>query len=354
MRTRLRTRDRPNTSLDDLSDEDINETEQGGRISYTAVLLTQGKHRFYTLSMPSDVLAETCIVERRNEEPAAGFQRTLDRKRAEEIARYIDFGFGTIPGSIVLSAQPEAELQYRRTTRTLSFNRAPRAFLILDGQHRVYGFQLAISKLRVPAVIYNGLTRTEECRLFMDINTKQRPVPNELLLDIKRLADTETDSEALLRDVFDAFDKNSDSPLLGLLTPSEKKRGRISRVTFNAALKAIDDAFVGSDASEVFLVLSAYIQASKAALRRHELENSITNPTLFRALMLLFPSVAERVADRHPNDFSVANFDEIVEPFFARLKKSELQKPGSSPHNLHETFRKTLRSGFTIGGNAPA
>jgi hypothetical protein len=54
---------------------------------------------------------------------------------------------------------------------------------------------------------------------------------------------------------------------------------------------------------------------SKAALRRHELENSITNPTLFRALMLLFPSVAERVADRHPNDFSVANFDEIVEPF---------------------------------------
>jgi DGQHR domain-containing protein len=96
-----------------------NEGEEGGRISYTAVLLTQGKHRFYTLSMPSDVLAETCMVERRNEEPAVGFQRALDRKRAEEIARYIaryiDSGFGTIPGSIVLSAQPEAELEYRRS-----------------------------------------------------------------------------------------------------------------------------------------------------------------------------------------------------------------------------------------------
>jgi DGQHR domain-containing protein len=189
-RVKIRPRPRSGGAADDLMDEDIAETEEGGRISYTAVLLTQGEHRFYTLSMPSDVLAETCIVERRNEEPAAGFQRTLDRKRAEDIARYIDHGFGTIPGSIVLSAQPEAELQYRRSTRTLSFNRIPRAFLILDGQHRVYGFQLASSKLRVPVVIYNGLNRVAECRLFMDINTKQRPVPNELLLDIKRLADT--------------------------------------------------------------------------------------------------------------------------------------------------------------------
>lgn len=351
---RIRLKPRPQTAgADDLMDEDANETEEGGRISYTAVLLTQGNHRFYTLSMPSDVLAETCIVERRNEEPAEGFQRALDRRRAEDIARYIDSGFGTIPGSIVLSAQPEAELQYRRSTRTLSFNKIPRAFLILDGQHRVYGFQLATSKLRVPAVIYNGLSRIEECRLFMDINTKQRPVPNELLLDIKRLADTESDTEAMFRDVFDAFDTDTKSPLLGLLSASERKRGKISRVTFNSALKAIDSTFEGSEADEVYAVLSAYIQACKAGLRQHGLENSITNPTLFRAVMLLFPSVAERVSDRH-QEFSVTNFDEIVGPFFARLKKSDLQKPGSSPHTLHDTFRKTLRSGFTIGRNVMA
>src|SRR3954454_19572383 len=101
---------------DDAADDDAAEVEREGRISYTASLITQGKHRFYTLSVPSDVLADTCIVEPRDEEPEVGFQRTLDRKRAEEIARYIDRGFGTIPSSIVLSAQPEAELQYRRAT----------------------------------------------------------------------------------------------------------------------------------------------------------------------------------------------------------------------------------------------
>jgi len=65
----------------------------------------------------------------------------------------------------------------------------------------------------------------------MDINTKQRPVPNELLLDIKRLADTESGSEALYRDVFDLFDKDPNSPLFGLMSPTEKKKGKISRVT---------------------------------------------------------------------------------------------------------------------------
>src|ERR1035441_4820744 len=93
---------------------DSAESGDGGRISYTASLITQGKHRFFTLSMPSDVLAETCIVEPRNEEPLAGFQRALDERRAKEIAHYIDSGFGTIPSSIVLSAQKDAELEYRR------------------------------------------------------------------------------------------------------------------------------------------------------------------------------------------------------------------------------------------------
>ncbi len=99
------------------------ETEQGERPSFTASLLTQGKHRFFTLSMPSDVLAETCAVEPRNEDPEEGFQRSLDRRRAQDIANYIDVGLGTIPTSIVLSAQPEAELKYNGQKRTLSFEK---------------------------------------------------------------------------------------------------------------------------------------------------------------------------------------------------------------------------------------
>ncbi|HEX4765601.1 MAG TPA: DGQHR domain-containing protein [Lichenihabitans sp.] len=334
---------------DDTAETDLAEREQEGRASYTASLITQGKHRFYTLSMPSDMLAQTCMVEPRNEDPELGFQRSLDRKRAEDIANYIDNGPGTIPSSIVLSAQEDAGLQYVRPNRTLSFNKHPRSFLILDGQHRVYGFRLATSKLRVPVIIYNGLSRTEECRIFIDINTKQRPVPNELLLDIKRLADNETNVDALFRNVFDLFEKEPSSPLYGLLSASERRKDKISRVTFNAAMKTIYDSFSGTEPSYIFEVLGSYIHACVAGLRANSDEAKITNPTLFRALILLFPTIAERVSDRHSGEFSVANFNEVTEPFFSRVKKGDLSKPGASLHSLHDTFRKALHSGFTIG-----
>ncbi len=78
---------------------------------YSVSLVTQGKHRFYTLTVQSDVLANTCFVTTRDEDPIKGFQRMLDQKRAQQIADYIDMGFGTIPTSIVLSAQPSAHLE---------------------------------------------------------------------------------------------------------------------------------------------------------------------------------------------------------------------------------------------------
>lgn len=329
-------------------------TDLAGRDSFTASLLIQTSHRFYTLSMPSDVLAETCMVEPRYQDPAEGFQRALDIKRAQDIASYIDSGLGTIPSSIVLSAQPEANLQYNRPNRTLSFDRNPRAFLILDGQHRVYGFRLAESRLRVPVVIYNDLTRTEEARLFMDINTKQRPVPNELILDIKRMAETESNSEALMRDVFDAFDGRPESPLFGLMSPFERKKGRISRVTFNGAIKPIYDAFADVGPEKVYEVLSAYLHSCTAGLRENDLSSMITNPTLFKALMLLFPTVAERVHDRHPGEYTVGHFDEILKPMFQRVRKSTLANPGKSAASLLDAFRKGLQTGFTIGSGSGA
>ena len=328
--------------------EQLNMEIKGDIVSYTASLITQGKSRFFTLAMPSDVLAKTCTVDTHEADPIAGFQRRLDESRAQDIADYIDNG-GTIPGSIVLSAQPEAHLEYIRPTRTLRFRSAPRAFLILDGQHRVFGFQKAKAKLRVPVVIYNDLSKAEEARLFMDINTKQRPVPNELLLAIKRLAQTETNEEATLKDIFDSFDKESGSPLLGLMSSAERKKGKISRVTFNAAMKPIFNTFDGSAPKYVYEVLGAYVQAWLSGLRTQNLQDKITNPTLFRAIMLLFPVVAEKVSDRYGDEFTADNFVEVLRPVFSRTRTATLQSPGNSPSLVFDQLRRQLESGFSLG-----
>ena len=318
-------------------------------ISYTAVLISQGKHRFYSLAMPSEVLAETCVVDPRNENPIDGFQRVLDKRRAQDIADYIDKGFGTIPGSIILSAQPIAQLEYVRKARTVRFKHTPRSFLIIDGQHRVFGFKLAKEHLRVPVVIYNNLSRAEEATLFMDINTKQRPVPPELILDIKRLAEKETDTEALLHDVFDNFNQDVKSPLFGLLSPSERAPGKISRVTFNQAIKSIWQTFAESDVDSIYLVINNYIHACLNGLRDNGAAEKLTNPVLFKALISTFPMVAQRVSDKFDNDYSISNFQRVLTPMFQSVRKTGFLNPGNSHKSLHETFRKALSSGFTLG-----
>jgi DGQHR domain-containing protein len=317
-------------------------------LRYSISLVTQGQHKFFTLTMPSDVLAKTCFVTTRDEDPRDGFQRVLDEKRAQEIADYIDTGFGTIPSSIVLSAQPDAQLTVIGKGKTIEFKKTKKAFLVLDGQHRVFGFSLAHTSLRVPVVVYNELSRKDESRLFIDINTKQRPVSNELLLDIKKLAEYESDDEKLIGLVFDLFTTRTESPLLGLMSPAERKKGAISRVTFNAALRPLLPILGESDPSEIYDALSAFLSAFIKGADHLKAKNVITKPPVFRAATLLFPEAAQRVKDKFGKPYSVDNFSEILQLMFKRVKPKSLKSPGNSHKELHALLSKSLKTGFTL------
>lgn len=317
------------------------------RISYAAILITQGKHKFYSLTIPSEVLAQTSFVTSRYDDPIEGFQRTLDTEKAKQIADYVDNNEGTIPTAIILSAQTDALLDYNNKKKTIEFNFFPKAFLILDGQHRVYGFNLAKSSIRVPAIVYAGLSRKEESRLFIDINTKQRPVPNELLLDIKALAEYENESETSLRDIFDLFNNSTNSSLLGKLSPSEKIKGKISRVTFNAAVKPITIIFGGKETEEVYTILNNYLKAIQIGFKRRDIDDKITNPFVFRSLISIFPDTARKVKDKY-NSYSLENFNNALVYFFDTINTSKITKKLQGHKELTDHFLACLKRDFTL------
>lgn len=312
-------------------------------LSYTASLVTQGRHRFYTLTMPADVLARTCFVIARDEDPIEGFQRLLNRERAKQIADYIDSGLGTIPTSVVLSAQADASFEYNARSKSVSFKNLAKSFLVLDGQHRVYGFMLAKSDLRVPVVIYNGLSRTDESRLFIDINTKQKPVPNELLLDIRKLADYQNDIETKLGEVFDLFDSEPGSPLLGKMSASTRKKDHISRVTFNAAAKPLLKLFGEASSRDIFELLSAFFGAFIRQLRVREMNIEITNPISFRGMTIIFPDIVQRVRDKFGPKYNIENFECIIEEMLANVKASSLKASGGSVSSYAKVFSDALK-----------
>lgn len=195
------------------------------------MFMVQNSQKFYLASLPVEDIFPYCFVTRRIDDPGEGFQRTLSEERANDIAQYLDNSKGSIPTNVVLSAQPEAELLYLRGSKTIKYKRRPKSFLVIDGQHRLYGYGRTKKKHRVPVAIYEGLSRRDEASLFIDINTNQRGVPAALLLDIKQVAEQESMIEMHLRTVFDRLNQDPESPFNGFLSPSASVSGLFARGT---------------------------------------------------------------------------------------------------------------------------
>ncbi|MBU6952616.1 DGQHR domain-containing protein [Hahella sp. HN01] len=272
----------------------------------SVTLITQGEHRFYSGTMEIEVIASSCSTNPRASHPEEGFQRTLDENRANAIAEYIRSG-GTIPSSIILSAQPQAEMSYSSKKRSITFTIDSSAFLILDGQHRVYGFKKLLNegvKYRIPVIVYNDLSPIQEARLFIDINTLQKPVPKELLLDIKRLADRETESEKLLDELFSDFENEADSYLLNKLSRIDKKPGKISKVTFYDSMKAIVKEFEIENVDKLYQIMNAYFHAAGDLYKENGLNLSkiIAKATVFKILVSHSKSVISMIFDYNPEN----------------------------------------------------
>lgn len=273
----------------------------------SASLITQGKHKFYTLAMPIDIIVNSCSTNPRSEDPISGFQRTLDEKRAYDIANYVKAG-GVIPSSIILSAQQSSDFEYISKNKTLGFNLDVRSFLIIDGQHRVYGFRKLSEeggnelKLRIPVVIFTDLSPVDEARIFIDVNTQQKPVPRELLLDIKKLAETENKDEELLDLIFTAFENQSDSCLFNRLSRFEKKRDKISKVTFYEAFKPLIRSFDISSPMRLYEIVNAFLFAAKDILKEQNIDfNSLViKPSSFKILIGHSKAVIAMIFDGAP------------------------------------------------------
>lgn len=317
----------------------------------SVTLITQGEHRFYSGTMEIELIATTCSTNPREDDPVMGFQRTLDESRAQAIASYIRNG-GTIPSGIILSAQPESELSYNSKNKTITFNESQGAFLILDGQHRVFGFRKLLNegvKYRVPVIIYNELNPVQEARIFIDINTLQKPVPKELLLDIKRLADRESDDEKLLDELFTCFETDFHSYLLNKLSRIDKQRGKISKVTFYDSMKPMLKEFNISNTDRLFKIINAFLLAAHDVSEDHQfnLSLAITKATLFKILMAHSRAIISMISD------SSEDIEKISEhkKYLLRSLPGSFQEIANSKAYLKSVEmldRKLLRRNLTI------
>lgn len=282
--------------------------------TYNAIECIQNNKKFYITSLNSSILREVCYISRRDEEPEKGFQRLLNSTRAKNIAKYLDKEQGVIPSAVILSAQQNACFQFNKKSKTISFNVEKDGFLIIDGQHRLYGLYEATNDYDIPVIIFDSLNTAEEVSLFIDINTTQKGVSSALLLDIKELAAKETKVEEKQRILFDLLDK--DSPLSGYLSKSRSVSGKISRSAFNEATKGIfeNGPLSREDINIVYKAVKNYLSAVEVVFNGTKSSSArITKTVIFKALFSIFNDICNRTLQEYGN-LQVKSILEIIEP----------------------------------------
>lgn len=319
-------------------------------VSYPSLIMTQNNHRFFLTSIPVSDLFPWSFVSSRVEDNIQGFQRQVSKQRADDISQYLNHGTGSIPTNVVLSAQVDAGIKYNSRSKTISFERLDKAFLVLDGQHRLWGYQTCLERFkkdhRVPVSIYEKLSRAEEARLFIDINTKQVGVPAALLLDIQHLAEIEKERDTILRDLFDGLRKSPGLKLSSYLSPAKSVAGKVSRVTFNRAVGQIleSSVFTGLDAKKRFPLLLNYLTAFEQTLEDQSL---LTRSAFLEAIFDVFEQAVRQSLLTYKNA-KVDSLAKVVRPV---AKYSYPDATLRSVGQLKKAVRGALAGSVTIAAN---
>ncbi|GKI51508.1 hypothetical protein NUBL2888_51180 [Klebsiella pneumoniae] len=286
------------------------------KIETTAIDLTKGKIKFFLTSLTTDELMSTCKISRVNEKTEQGFQRALDTVRASKIAKYLNDG-KVIPGALILSCQKDGDIKYDDNTQKLTIKGSDGLFMVIDGQHRLYGSYIAYgagNKTRIPVCILSGLNRQEEIEYFIDINSNQKGVPKTLRIELTKYLVEEGSLEGIRLKLFEDLSDNFDSPLLGRLSASQKGRGYITHVPFQAALDRVLQISPLKDLpyEDKLILIKNYLFGVKENLVEIGYQDKLFQATFFQSIFRVFEqacSVAMTVGSNYKKETFVALFN---------------------------------------------
>ena len=283
-------------------------------VSFPAIQITQNNKKFYITSLTTSLLKTLAYVLNREDDPIKGFQRLLNQSRAKDIAKYLDENKGVIPSPLILSAQSNANFNFDINTSQITFENDKNSFLVLDGQHRLYGMYLSEKEYEIPVIIFNNLNTAEEVNLFIDINTNQKGVPTTLLIDIKNLTGKESQKGERQRILFEML--NKDSVMKGLLLATKSKLGKISKTTFNQATDQIFETgyFSNENIDVTYKAVKNYLQAVEVVLMSTNSDKAkLTKSMIFRSVFDIFNDIVEMSLKKHEN-LKIESLIDVLSP----------------------------------------
>lgn len=185
---------------------------------YKYVLTEFVGNKIYTFPMKiKDLLQINYVASRGQSTEQGAVQRILNKRRISLIKDFVLKG-NTFINTFILNWTDSENLPKIKKD-SLNIPLQGRRAQILDGQHRIAGLQEAVnvkSEIGEDVVLVSlciGLNTSQAAKIFLNINSEQKPVPRSLIYDL--FGETEDDREhAVIRstDIIDFLNTDEESP----------------------------------------------------------------------------------------------------------------------------------------------
>lgn len=317
-----------------------------GKATLAALALKYNGVEFYLSVLSAKKLFKIAKVSRAEEDPELGFQRTLGKQRANNIKKYIEDG-NVIPGAIILSAQNKSDFKFNHKNSTITFNELPNSFLVIDGQHRLYGANMAETNVHLPLCIFNDLNTDQEVQYFLDVNGYQKGVPKTLQIELLKFRAEPSSKDAIRKALFDALDKEIESPLSGKMARTKSLPGKISHVPFkNAIDPLLDHAPMNNMSQEqrIKLLINYLTAVENILIKTIGTPDKISNTAFFQAIMGAFVDACNLAMTRCKN-YKVESFEKILEP----LGEIDFEYHKGTNQQAIREFSSAIRTAIAIG-----
>ena len=218
-----------------------------------------GGHEYYEFSIEPEKLLKIGYVLHRseaNKNMMPTYQRIIKKKRLKEVQNFINNG-GYFPNSLIISIDTKGKgIQFDQSLTKvdgalskLGILHLPKRYhsaYIIDGQHRLYGYSdTDYSKTNtIPVVAFIDLDRTEQLKLFMDINENQKAVSKTLRVTLNSdmlwdSSDYNARREALRSMIAQKCGEEPTSALLGRIVIGEDEKNSTKCITIEAIQQAL-------------------------------------------------------------------------------------------------------------------
>jgi DGQHR domain-containing protein len=211
----------------------VSRFQQNGQVMFTGVMNS------------ADIVRVANVDVRDEQTNPGGYQRYRDEARCRRIAEFINKPTSSLPGSILLNLRGNATFvggSEESSHGILLIPNKKGAAWIVDGQHRIGGFEYTERKFMLPVVFFENLARRQEMVNFSVINDTQKGINTSLTLSLLgELRENIQDWKIQAHDIVYQLNRAPDSPWFERvnMTGAKGMHRPVSLASFANALKPL-------------------------------------------------------------------------------------------------------------------